>query len=426
MRKFVATLLVVGIATASFAQGIWIPALGRFYGEGALLRGATALQRLPAEAIGPDLMNAYMAHATLPMKEFVSQYIVPSSTLTAEIMKGMRNSVVGSYDYRRALNVQAQTRFLGNNLSRLIVRRVVPEIELTKMDGYIRSFPKEMKRLDAGTDRYTAFTRMQWTLEKLLQQPSSAQSEERFSGAFLPNLETLEYASQFASKATTLDEAFSKAVADGMASKSGFFVIGEHSQTATGGVEDVHRLKDLYIMDLENGKWISYNQSKSEAWKQILAAAPGQYGAQVIPSNSLRQRYVNTPLRDGNTTYWLDTEKITVLSNDGKTGVIVTDLTQIFEIRDALYDVRNHNYVPREEPYYIHLQPEGELIPLPKEAAEILGIEAIYPSYKLLFAGKKGWPLFNTTKEVEYYLKQRNELKEPYLPLPEYIIKSAF
>lgn len=421
MRKFILTLLMTGIAVSSFAQGgIYIPALHRIYCEGAFMRGAPALQRIPAAAIGPDLMKAYKDYTTLPMKEFVAQYIVPSATLSAEIMKGMRNSLVGSYHYRRALNVQAKTQFLGEELSRRIVRRLVPEIELTKMDGYIRSFPKAMKRLDPETDLYTTLTRMQWTLEKLLRQPASAQSERRFSGAFLPNLETLEYASQFAFKATTLDEAFNKAVADGMAAKSGFFVIGEHPQTV-GSTEEVHRLKDLYIMDLENGKWLSYNQSKSEAWKQILAAAPnGEYGAQVMPINSLYKREVETPIRV------LDAEKVQVLSNDGETGIISTDALEQFQILGAKYTVYDSAFVPRKEPYYIYLETRGEPVPLSEDAAKVFGIKAIYLDYTVQFAAKKGYPLFNSIREVEYYLKQRNELKEPYLPLPEYIINSAF
>ena len=373
--------------------------------------------------IGPDLMKAYMDHATLSMKEFTRQYVVPSATLTTEIMKGMVNSEVGSYNYRRALNVQARTQFLGDDLSKRIVRWMVPEIQLTKMDGYIRSFSKAMKQFDPGTDRYTRFTRMWWTLEKLLKQPSTDQVEERFSGAFLPNLVTLEYASQFAYKATTLDEAFKKASLDGAAAKAGFFVIGEHPRTDSPqipGMEEVHRLKDLYILDLENGKWISYNQSKALAWKQILAAAPGQYGAQIMPINSLYKREVDTPIRV------LDAEKVQVLSNDGETGIISTDALEQFQILGAKYTVYDSAFVPRKEPYYIYLETRGEPIPLSEDAAKVFGIKAIYLDYTVRFAAKKGYPLFNSIREVEYYLKQRNELKEPYLPLPDYITNGAF
>lgn len=420
MKKTIATLLLMGSAVASFAQ-IWVPTLRYMYPSVTALRQA-AVSRMSVGVVGPDLMKVYMDRATLSPKEFAHQYVVPSATLATEIMKGMSNSEVGSYNYRRALGVQTKTQFLGENLSRRITRRMVPEIELTKMDGYIYSFPKEMKRLDFGTERYTRLTRMWWTLEKLLKQPAAGQLEERFTGAFLPNLETLEYAAQFAFKATTLDEAFKKAAADGMAGKSGFFVIGEHPKTSPGATpEEVHRLKDLYIMDLENGKWISYNQSKAEAWRHILAVTPnGEYGAQIMPINSLYKREVETPIRV------LDAEKVQVLSNDGETGIISTDALEQFQILGAKYTVYDSVFVPRKNPYYIYLETKGEPVPLSEDAAKVFGIKAIYLDYKVLFAVKKGYPLFNSIREVEYYLKQRNELKEPYLPLPDWIKESAF
>ena len=410
MKKIIVILWASLIALPCFSQYMdpALAMLGRTYEKGMLTRTAA----LPGDVIvGKKLMAEFMDFRTLPMKEFVAKYIVVSPVLSAEITKGLTNSVVGSYNYRHALDVKTKTQFLGDNLSSRIARYAVPQIDLVKMDGYILSFPKAEKQMDLDADNYTRLTRMEWLLEKLLKQPSKDQVEKRFFGAFLPNVGTLEYASQFASHPTTLAAAFEKAMADGRAAKSGFFVIGEHPAKPETEMTQIHRLKDLYILDLEHDTWISYNHSKAAAWKQILAANPGQYGAKVMPVNTLRQRYIDTPIRDH-----MDGEKIKVLSNDGVTGIISTDALEQFQILGATHTVYDHNLVPREKPYYIYLQTFGDPIPLSQEASEILGIKAIYLDYKILFAAEKGSQFFNSIREVEHYLKWRNELKEPPAP----------
>lgn len=328
--------------------------------------------------------------------------IVSSSSLTREIMAGMGNSVLDNLGQQNVMSFPSDLVVPGDDLSDNIARLIAFQQGISTVDGYISSFPQlvgwngEMPTSDALGDIWL-----------LLHQTLEQTEEPLFSGAFLPNIDTLEYASQFSTTMGPLRDAFQQAYKDGLSASSGFFVIAEHPTSALGNPDKVHRLKDLYIVDLKNNNLISYNKSKADAWKKILSAAPGQYGAKVIHSDSLRQRYVDTPLGR------VDTGKIKVLSNDGKTGVIITGATLQFEILAATHTVYSHNWIPRKEPFYIYLETTGEPVPLSADAAAILGVESIYTDYKIMFAGKKGWPLFNTTKEVEDYIADLKGLEPP-------------
>ncbi len=313
-------------------------------------------------------------------RAFVEESIVPSESLTRQILEGM-NSAVGSKSYNHALQLEGNIQWLGNNLATRIARLAYPNLKLTKVDGYIRSFPKELKSFEMALRRDNLIpTLLQQYLYDYI---GDGVKEARFSGAFLPNLKALEYASQFSLQMGTFDEAFEKAYADATAAKSGFFVIAEHPRSALQSPDQVHRVKDLYILDLQNRRWISYNQSKALAWREIShSAAPTvdpQRGAKVERIKIQVPQLFQLNQRDGAMASY--TNEFVVVSNGDDLEMVIPSTFQRAKEALAAYD----------KGYYIYLFKDDK------------------GTTKMLFAAKKGYPLFNTVKETEYYLKQRQE-----------------
>ena len=352
MKKIVELIAVLVVATGAYGQ-------------------STVWKNVLLQRVDRNLFTKATAEAS----------VVSSESLTQQILDGM-NSPIGSKSYNHALQFEENSQWLGNDLATRITRLAYPNLKLTKVDGYIRSFSKELKSFEESLRQHNLIpTLLQQTLYDYL---GNGAKEARFSGAFLPNLKVLEYASQFSLQMGTFEEAFAKAYADAMAAKSGFFVIAEHPRSALQSPDQVHRVKDLYILDLQNRRWISYNQSKALAWREIShSAAPTvdpQRGAKVERIKIQVPQLFQLNQRDGAMASY--THEFVVVSNGDNLEMVIPSTFQRAKEALAAYD----------KGYYIYLFKDDK------------------GTTKMLFAAKKGYPLFNTVKETEYYLKQRQEV----------------
>lgn len=124
-------------------------------------------------------------------------------------------------------------------------------------------------------------------------------------------------------------------------------------------------------------------------------------GAQVVRKNGNQTQPVQTPFGT------LTPSQYSVLSNDGKTGVLVYNQQDLYNIAATknYYDPQTNSLLERQQPLYIELTTQGEPIELPQAAAQVFNIQSVYEKYTLSFAAYKGAPLFSTVKEVEQWMR---------------------
>lgn len=197
--------------------------------------------------------------------------------------------------------------------------------------------------------------------------------EARYYGKCFAGLNNIEYVLSKGWHADqTLPEAMERAYRSTMSTKSeslpGFFVIGMATQE--GGP-----LREAFILDFKNQQWISFNQSKAAGWREAVQKAP-------ISEKGARLAYEQLDVHYKLTHEGEDLLANKVLSNDGITGVVLTEIDQLY-VKKAL-----------EKGYYIHLEPLGKVHPLTLDMSrELGGMTGLYDGYRISFATDKGQPL---------------------------------
>ncbi len=247
------------------------------------------------------------------------------------------------------------------------VSRSVAEYAKNPADGYMDSPWKVV----SGKEQFLG------DMEGRLAEVYPAQ-ERRYMGTCAGTLKGVEYMLEKGFRADwTLSEAMDLAYRSAKSTEScempGFFVIS--MATHEGGP-----VREAFILDFKNERWISFNQSKANGWKRAVQNAPiSENGARIIYDQLDPQFQLAHPGEGALARK--------VLSNDGITGVILTPQDQIY-VRKAM-----------EKGYYIHLEPIGKLYDLTEDVSQELGgMKGLYDEYELSFATAKGQRLYPPQK----------------------------
>ncbi len=186
-------------------------------------------------------------------------YIGTSVVLGREARTPLGASSIGNVAQHRCLEIQRQTGFLGNKISRLIAQQIMQIPFPDVFPGFVMSFPTRWKAFVAETK--TSKGRIGVILEAAFGEGEIAE------GTFVRSFEELRHlALTPVENPVTCEQAVKDAFKQAEQVKDGFFVVRIKGND--------HRPKDTLVLDIENpseGKafrWISFNQSKAIAWEE--------------------------------------------------------------------------------------------------------------------------------------------------------------
>ena len=184
---------------------------------------------------------------------FASIYIVKSPDL-----KWQLDQVLFAPQPVTVLPVAKQMNGLTSRLYRVAVASGVNK---TYGAGYISSFSKDSALFEKETGlRFSDMSRM---LSYALGNPT----EPIFAGYFVKDFEELHKIAVHPATGQTLEEALQSAYEKAAADKKGLFIITKQTPK--------NPLDDLYVMDWQDGKWLSYQKSfLKEKWKQASKLFP--------------------------------------------------------------------------------------------------------------------------------------------------------
>ena len=196
------------------------------------------------------------------VSEFSAKYLVADVAL--------RNQITNAFLYKAPSSplqlpvtglegANRQIAEMSNTILRLALREkpVLP----TAQGGYIPSFTKDSKTFIQQTG--FQYSDMAVMLRHALGNPA----ERNFSGYFVKDFRELQKAALTPATGQTLDEALRTAYQQAAEKKQGILIITEERpeelQTFKGKRYRMAPagLRDMYVMDWENGHWISYQQS---------------------------------------------------------------------------------------------------------------------------------------------------------------------
>ncbi len=228
MKYIVSFLLTVIFALPSFAQGqAVIPAIARQFAR-------DVAKKTPGT--------------------FASIYIVKSPDL-----KWQLDQVLFAPQPVTVLPVAKQMNGLTSRLYRVAVASGVK----TYGGGYISSFLKDSALFEKETGlRFSDMSRM---LSYALGNPT----EPIFAGYFVKDFEELHKIAVHPATGQTLEKALQSAYEKAAADKKGLFIITKQTPE--------NPLDDLYVMDWQNGKWLSYQKSFlkekwAKPWRNVYPA----------------------------------------------------------------------------------------------------------------------------------------------------------
>lgn len=247
MKYIVSFLLTVIFALPSFAQGqAVIPAIARQFAR-------DVAKKTPGT--------------------FASIYIVKSPDL-----KWQLDQVLFAPQPVTVLPVAKQMNGLTSRLYRVAVASGVK----TYGGGYISSFLKDGALFEKETGlRFSDMSRM-------LSYALGNSTEPIFAGYFVKDFEELHKIAVHPATGQTLEEAMQSAYEKATADEKGLFIITkkipENSTDLVSG-----SLDDLYVMDWQDGKWLSYQKSfLKEKWKQASKLFPDDGARIEVKGNRIR------------------------------------------------------------------------------------------------------------------------------------------
>ena len=333
---------------------------------------------------GEGVGRALKQGAELVTKRAVRQAAtVASPSVMREIMNP--RSPVGSPLYEQARQVYLNppvSHQLSNTLRRAVtaiprplaaeyvaektgIPYSVAQYAQTPVDGYVDSAENEI----AGQKDFLK------EMEEILAAAYPAE-ERRYWVGFVPSIGKIRYMLATQTRADQmLSWAMNRAYQSALYGspnphQSGFFVIGMASH-------EKGPMREAFVLDLKNKRWISYNKSRAEGWREILRNYPlSEKGALLVYDHPENTQSISTPKG------MMPLSTVKVLSFDGFTGIILSPEDQMYVKRAMM------------EGYYIYFEPVGDLFTLPAEVADELGVSGLYGDYNLLFAISKGGNLY--------------------------------
>lgn len=318
-----------------------------------------------------------IAHKSLP--DFTAKYLVTSSALNMQIEKALLSEknlcLVQGID-----NVSQRIAQFSN----CITRAVVGQKPLAAVGGYIPSFAKDSKIFAQQTG--FEYSDMSVMLRHSLSEPL----ERNFAGYYVQDFRELQKVAINPATGQTLDEALRAAYQQATEAKGGILIITEETPEKletfrrplfAGGpkVEDAEMvpagLKDMYVMDWANGRWLSYKRSTLDPlWERQQEVFPN--GAIIdVKDNRITVAYGTKRTKDDFT--------------------VPVTLTWI--IKDFLY-------VPSSSAWYEQLKyakEKGYYVQVEKLPGATQEAEDSLSNIRFLFARKKGEPVFDNVYELE-------------------------
>ena len=189
-------------------------------------------------------------------------YISPSIQVGKEAIKPPKTSTIGAPSAHQYIRVQRGTRFLGENLSHKIARKITSTPRPESFPGFTSRFSRDVEIFMSNPN--AALTKISVVLEAKYGLEAVAE------GSFVRSFEEVkELSLKPVENPVTIGEAMADALEQADRMQSGFFVIRIKG--------NAHRPKDVLLLDLkyqENGqpfRWISFNKSKSNAWSQRIS-----------------------------------------------------------------------------------------------------------------------------------------------------------
>lgn len=347
MKYFVSFFLSVLCVVSSFAQGRAIGTLSR------------SLTKDIARMRGSD---------------FTAKYLVANSSLKHQVEKALlaKKNVLPTQGMEDACTKIAQ---LSKNIYCAMQRRPV----LPAVGGYISSFAQDSENFIETTD--LNYSDMALMLRHALNEPEG----RNFAGYFVQDFRELQKVALHPATGQTLDEALRTAYQQAINYKRGILLIteetpeqlqtfkGKRYRTVPAG------LKDMYVMDWENGQWLSYQKSILDPlWKREKKGVDTNrelpfYGAGVVE----KEGYLLV-----------------------ESGLVMKDSHY-----DPVWCVKHLIQVPQSSPWFEQLKYANEkgyyiLIEDLPGAEPGVGEDEL-SNVTFLFARQRGEPLFDNVYELE-------------------------
>ncbi len=349
------------------------------------------IQELQAGPIGRSYKQSTLSINPMPrnmswkkaLRTGGKSYIKPSLQIGAEILKGEKNSPIGTDEHVRLNQVSAFLRPLGPTVSRLISKQIVrPQQKFpANFDGYYTDFPKAWQKFKDHTHSKGG------RLEVLLE--AAYGDDPVFSGHFVATFDEISsLANQPVKHGASIHEAFMQALTQASEIKAGIFLICVAGNN--------RRPKDVILLDLANSRYISYNHSKANAWARVIGARN--------PSDEIDERS-DTHLND----WKIDS---TIIDRRATQGIILRINGDPNNPKDISVSLTGHSWT------IYHLN--AKTAHTSKELEQGLNIWEAWnkgyyildDGYRCLFASGQGKPLFLTPREVDAYIKQQKQFEK--------------
>ena len=333
---------------------------------------------IPSFANGknPLTLSRYLAQdiAQKSLADFTAKYLVKNSALKARVDKAL-------FSKQEELPVQGMDRARAEiaKISNNIYRAMVRQPALPAGGGYIPSFSKDSEIFIETTGLH--YSDMALMLRHALNDPM----ERNFAGYFVQDFRELQKIALNPATGQTLDEALRTAYQQAANAKGGILIITEETpeqlQTFKGKLYRTvpAGLKDMYVMDWENGQWLSYQKSILDPlWKREKKGVDTNselpfYGAGVVE----KEGYLLV-----------------------ESGLVMKDSHY-----DPVWCVKHLIQVPQSSPWFEQLKYANEkgyyiLIEDLPGAEPGVGEDEL-SNVTFLFARQRGEPLFDNVYELE-------------------------
>lgn len=321
-----------------------------------------------------------MARKTLP--EFTRKYLVTVPALNQQVGRALLGTPLSSFqfDTQELDGVNQQIAKFSN----CILRTVARESAIPTVGGYIPSFAKDSKIFAQKTGfTYSDMARM---LSHTLEEPA----HRNFFGYFVKDFRELQRVAINPATGQTLGEALRCAYQQAKEAKSGILVITEETpssvfsqvesnsyrNSAKYHYEETPRsLKDMYVMDWANGRWISYQKSVLNPLREIQQQSFPNGAVIDVTDNQITVAYGTIRKKDD----------------------FSIPITTKWVVRDFLF-------VHRSSPWYEQLKyakEKGYYVQVEKIPGIVQEEENPLSNVQFLFARQKGDPLFDNVYELE-------------------------